>query len=31
MIVYRDMNTVKMDIDGIVKPVILCHFLRNKR
>ncbi|KAL0612384.1 Histone demethylase UTY [Plecturocebus cupreus] len=31
MIVYCDMNAVNMDIDGIVKPVTLCHFLRNKR
>lgn len=30
MIVYCDMNAVKMDIDGIVKPVPLCHFLRNR-
>lgn len=31
MIVYCDMNSVKMDIDGLVKPVTLGHFLRNKR
>lgn len=31
MIVYCDTNTVKMDIDGILKPVTLCPFLRHKR
>lgn len=30
MVVYCDLQAVKRDTDSTVKPVTLCHFLKNK-